>query len=137
ASVPQSSVSSGTVVNSGGNRPANKGGAGLVTTPPDVKENLASAETSFKAGSYGESRYAIQQAMLGVEMEIGQKLLKSLPETVAGLPKQPEQDQVTSSGWGWAGLTIHREYTKDDKQLQFTIANNSVLLSAMNLYLSN
>src|SRR5690606_18088989 len=88
-------------------------------------------------GSYGESRYAIQQAILGVEMEIGQKLLQSLPETVAGLPKQADQDQVTSSGWGWAGLTIHREYLKDDKQLQFTIANNSVLLSAMNLYLAN
>lgn len=134
----QPGVSDGASVNSGGNRPVNKGGAGLVTTPPDVKENLASAETAFKAGSYGESRYAIQQAMLGVEMEIGHKLLKSLPGTAAGLPMQADQDQVTSSGtWGWAGLTIHREYLKDDKQLQFTIANNSVLLSAVNLYLTN
>src|SRR5690606_31578321 len=40
-------VSGGPAASSGGNRPINKGGAGLVTTPPDVKENLASAETSF------------------------------------------------------------------------------------------
>ena len=60
-------------------KPSNKGGQGLVTTPPDVNENLTAAETSFKANSYGESRYAIQQAMLGVELKIGQNILKSLP----------------------------------------------------------
>lgn len=119
------------------NRPSNKGGAGLVTTPPDVKENLASAESSFKSGSYGEARYAVQQAMLGVEMEIGQKLLKSFPETVAGLPKQAEQDQVTSTGWGWAGLTVQSEYLKDDKQFTLTLANNSVWMSAVNMFLAN
>jgi hypothetical protein len=75
--------------------------------------------------------------MLGVEMEIGLKLLKSLPETVGGLPKQAEQDQVTSSGWGWTGLTIKREYSKEDKQLTFTLANNSVMMSAVNLFLTN
>ncbi len=117
--------------------PRNKGGAGLVTTPPDVKENLTSAEASFKAANYGEARYSLQQAILGVEMEIGQELLKSLPETVASLPKQADKDQVTSSGWGWAGLTIHREYLKDDKQLSMTIANNALMMNAINLYLNN
>ncbi len=127
------------VVNNGNsrNRPTNKGGAGLVTTPPDVKENLNSAESSFKSGSYGEARYALQQAMLGVEMEIGQKLLKSFPESVAGLPKVADQDQVTSTGFGWAGLTIHREYLKDDKQLTLILANNSVWMSAINMFLAN
>jgi hypothetical protein len=45
-------------------RAKNKGGEGLVTSPPDVKENLADAEKSFQAGSYGAARYAVQQAML-------------------------------------------------------------------------
>lgn len=119
---------------SGKNRISNTGGAGLVTTPPDVKENLASAETAFKGENYGAARYAIQQAILGVEMEIGNKLLKSLPEAVAGLPKEAEEDQVTSSGWGWAGLNIHRSYQGDNKQFTFTIANNS-MLSAINQFL--
>ncbi|WP_207429256.1 hypothetical protein [Pedobacter sp. SYSU D00535] len=122
---------------SGSGSPRNRGGAGLVTTPPDVKENLNAAESAFKSSSFGEARYALQQAMLGVEMEIGQDLLKSLPEAVSGLPKQTEKDQVTSNGWGWAGLTIHREYMKDDKQLSLTIANNSVMMSAINLFLTN
>lgn len=119
------------------NRPTNKGGGGLITTPPDVNQNLSDAESAFKSASYGEARYAVQQAMLGVELEIGNKVLKSLPETVSGLPKQAESDQVTSTGWGWAGLTIQREYLKDDKQLRTTVANNSAWMSAVNMYLAN
>jgi hypothetical protein len=121
---------------SGRNKAQNKGG-GLVTTPPDVKQNLADAETSYKAASYGEARYAVQQAMLGVEMEIGQDILKSLPETVSGLKKDAGADKVTSTGWGWAGLTIQRVYTGKDKELTVTIANNSVWMSAINMYMAN
>lgn len=122
---------------SSGNRPTNKGGGGLVSTPPDVNQNLADAETAFKSGSYGEARYAVQQAMLGVEMEIGQKVLKSLPEKVATMPMITEEDQVTSTGYGWAGLTIARVYRTDDKELKATIANNSAMMSAVNMYLAN
>jgi hypothetical protein len=123
--------------NHSGNRPTNKGGGGLVSTPPDVKQNLADAETSFKAGSYSEARYAVQQAMLGVEMEIGQSVLKSLPESVSSLPKIAEEDQVTSTGYGWAGLTIQRVYRTEEKELKTTIANNSAWMSAINMYMAN
>ncbi|PSR55148.1 hypothetical protein AHMF7605_17365 [Adhaeribacter arboris] len=76
--------------------------------------------------------------MLGVEMEIGQKILKSLPESISGLKKNAESDQVTSTGWGWAGLTIQRQYADgNDKELTVTVVNNAALLSAVNLYLSN
>lgn len=122
---------------SSNSRPVNKGGGGLVTTPPDVNQNLSDAESSYKSGNYGEARYAVQQAMLGVEMEIGQKVLKSLPEKVSGLPYLTDSDEVTSTGYGWAGLTIVREYRTGDKDLKTTIANNSAWMSAVNLYLAN
>lgn len=128
---------SGSGNSSGHNNPSNNKGGGLITTPPDVKSNLTDAETAFKSNSYGDARYAVQQAMLGVELEIGNKVLKSLPETVSALPAQKERDQVTSTGWGWAGLTIQREYLKDDKQLRTTIANNSAWMSSVNMYLAN
>ena len=118
--------------------PSNKGGGGLISTPPDVNQNLSDAETAHKAGKYGEARYAVQQAMLGVELEIGQKVLKSLPETVNNLKKEDQRDQVTSTGWGWAGLTIQREYTDGaDKLFRTTVANNSAWMSSVNMYLSN
>jgi hypothetical protein len=132
------SGNSGNTGNTGSNSPTNKGGAGLVVTPPDVKQNISDAEASFKAANYSEARYALKQAMLGIEMEIGQKVLKSLPEKVIGLAKKEDQDQVTSMGAGWVGLTIHRVYADDnDKQLTVNIANNSAWVSAANTYLAN
>lgn len=132
-----SSVTNGATVSAAGGskgRMQNTQGGGLVTTPPDVKENLNSAESAFKGSNYGAARYAVQQAILGVEMEIGNKILKSLPESVAGIAKQADQDEVSSSGWGWAGLTINRTYQNDKKQFVFIIANNS-MLSAVNQFL--
>ncbi|NJN42040.1 MAG: hypothetical protein HC811_07285 [Flammeovirgaceae bacterium] len=121
----------------GGNNPSNTSGGGLVTTPPDVKQNLDDAESSYKSSGYNEARYSLQQAMLGVELEIGNQILKSLPETVTGLKKDTEADQVASMGWGWSGLMIQRDYTDGkDKMFGITIANNAVWLSAVNMYLS-
>lgn len=132
-----SSNSGNTNNSSSSGRPTNQGGAGLISTPPDVKQNLADAESSFKSASYGEARYAVQQAMLGVEMEIGNEVLKSLPESVTGLPKVAEEDKVTSTGWGWVGLTIQRTYRQDEKQLLTTVANNAAWMSAVEMYLAN
>lgn len=129
-------TSNGTGVNGGGNNPNNNGG-GLISTPPDVNQNLIDAEAAYKKNSYGEARYAVQQAMLGVELEIGNKVLKSLPESVTGLNKEAEADQVTSTGWGWAGLTIHREYSTRDKEFRVTVANNSVWMAGVNAYLAS
>ena len=133
-----SGSASGANGSGGNNNPSNNSGGGLVSTPPDVKQNLTDAETAYKKSSYGEARYAVQQAMLGVELEIGNKILKSLPESVVGLNKEPDADQVTSTGYGWAGLTIHREYidTKD-KELRITVANNSVWMAGVNAYMTN
>jgi len=121
----------------GRNKAGNKGGAGLVSTPPDVKENLTNAEAAFSGAKYSEARYAVQQAMLGVELQIGQNILKSLPQAIGELQYNVAADQVTSTGWGWAGLTIYREYEKGDKQLRFSVANNAVWMQAINLYFNN
>lgn len=120
-----------------GNNASNRGGAGLISTPPDVKQNLTDAEAAYKKASYGEARYAVQQAMLGVELEIGNKILNSLPESVVGLAKDKESDQVTSTGYGWAGLTIQRRYQDNkDKELTVIVANNAAWLTGVNAYLS-
>lgn len=121
-----------------GNNPNNNTGGGLITTPPDVQENIADAQASFKSGSYGDARYSIQQAMLGVEMEIGNKVLESLPQSISGLAKDESSDQVTSTGYGWVGLTIQREYNdKKDKEFRVTVANNAMWMSALNMYMSS
>jgi hypothetical protein len=129
---------SGNSSGGGSGNPSNNSGEGLISTPPDVKQNLADAEVAYKKLSYGEARYSVQQAMLGVELEIGNKVLKSLPETISGLKKNEQEDQVASNGYGWAGLIIKREYSDNkNKQLTVTIANNAMWMSAVNMYFSN
>ncbi|MBS1559224.1 MAG: hypothetical protein JST69_10920 [Bacteroidetes bacterium] len=125
--------SGGSQSSSGGNQ----GGAGLISTPPDVKQNLSEAETAYGKSSYGEARYSVQQAMLGVELEIGNQILKSLPTTISGLSYDQKQDQVTSTGWGWAGLTIQRKYPSSNKNFDVTVANNAAWMSAVNMYLTS
>lgn len=121
---------------SGGGR-NNTSGEGLVTTPPDVQKFLTEAEDAFKKNGLSESRYSIQQAMLGVEMEIGKKILKNLPPKVKNLIKDSAEDKVTSSGWGWVGLMIQGAYKEGEQELRITIANNAAWMQAINMYLAN
>jgi hypothetical protein len=115
-------------------KPSNKVGEGLKnTTPPDVNQQITEAETANAAGNFSEARYSIQQALLGVELQMGKEILKSLPATVADLPEDTTEDRVTSTQWGWANLTIQRVYRKADKQLAVLVGNNSVYSGFMNI----
>ncbi len=118
-------------------RPMNNTSGGLITTPPDVGKSIATAESSFSDKKYGEARYALQQAIVGIEMEMGNKVMESLPKKVAGIDFVKESDKVTSTGMAFVGLTIFREYYNDDKAVDITVANNSALLMSANMYLTN
>jgi hypothetical protein len=122
---------------SSGSGAENTRGGGLTHTAPDVAENISNANSAFKQGSYTEARYAVRQAILGVEMEIGQNILKGLPETVKGLKMVPEDDNVASMSIGFVGLIIERVYRGNDQQLKVTVGNDAVMLSSVNMYLTS
>jgi len=122
---------------SGSGRNSNSTGEGLVTVPPDVNKFLTEADDAFKKNSLAESRYSLQQAMLGVEMEIGKKILNDLPLTIKALKKDTTAGKVTSTGWGWVGLMIEAQYHNDKQDLDIDIVNNAAWMHAINLYLSN
>ncbi|MDB5245975.1 MAG: hypothetical protein JWQ40_369 [Segetibacter sp.] len=115
-------------------RPSNKVGEGLKnTTPPDVNQQITEAETAQAAGNLSEARYSIQQALLGIELQLGKEILKKLPASVNELQKDTLEDRVTSTQWGWANLTIQRVYRKDDKQLTILVGNNSMYAGFMDI----
>jgi hypothetical protein len=116
---------------------SNTRGGGLTNTPPNVPENIASAGSAFGKGNYRDAKNAVRQAILGVEMEIGHNILESLPESVKGLVKVPEEDRVASMSIGFVGLTIERTYRGGDQQLKVTIGNDAALLSAVNMYMTS
>jgi hypothetical protein len=116
---------------------ANTRGEGLSATAIDVPASIDAASAAYKSEKYTESRNSIREAIQGIELEIGKKVLESLPQSVNDLSKQDDADRVTSSGINFAGLLIEREYAKGDQELKLNIANNSAWLSAVNMYLSS
>ncbi len=125
--------------NSSTGRPVNKGGGGLSNTePPDVKLQMTDAETAHNAKNYSDARYSLQQALLGVEIQLGRQILKSLPAISVSLSADTLQDKVSSTQWGWSNLSIQRVYTdKADKQLTITIGNAGIYAGMAQFYFAN
>lgn len=122
--------SSGTISNT-------KGGGLTNTTPPDVNQQIADARQSQAAGNYSDARYSIQQALMGIELQIGKQILLSLPATVSGLQKDTVENKVMSTQWGWNNLTIQSVYKKTDQQMTVTIGNNGVYSGFVNMYFNS
>ena len=119
------------------NAPANNRGEGLTTTPPDVLANISEAEKSFDRKQYVDARFAVRQAILGIELEMGNNVLEGLPNEIDGLPVVKDEDLVASTGIGFVGLIIERVYREDDKPFKVTIGNDAAMLSAASLYLTS
>jgi len=125
--------------NSGSGKPVNKGGAGLTNTePPDVKAQMTEAEKAHKAAQYSDARYALSQALMGVEIQLGKEILLSLPKNAAGLAADTLQDKVMSTQWGWSNLSIQRVYKNNAvKQMTMVIGNAGVYSGLAQLYFAN
>lgn len=123
--------------NSDPNAPTNTRGEGLTTTPPDVMANIDDAGKAFDKKQYADARFAVRQAILGIELEMGNNVLKGLPEEIDGLPYMKDEDMVASTGIGFVGLVIERVYREKDKQFKVTIGNDAAMLTAANMYLAS
>ncbi len=110
---------------------------GKKLTPPDVSKHINEAEAAVSAQSYAEAKFAIQQAMTGVELEIGYDILDNAPESVAGMTFNKEEDQVVSSGYGFVGLVIGRRYEGNKKEMTFQVMNNNAMANLYSGMLTN
>lgn len=120
-------------------KPTNKGGGGLSNTPPpDVAAEMTDAESAHAAKKYSDARYALQQALMGVEIQLGQQILKSLPTSTDGLNADVAKDVVMSTQWGWSNLSIQRIWKNNsDKQLTMTVGNAGVYAGLAAMYFTN
>ncbi|MCB2220376.1 MAG: hypothetical protein KQI35_08280 [Bacteroidetes bacterium] len=123
--------------NSSSSSTNNTRGGGLNSSVPDVKANIEDATNAFEGKNYSNARYAVRQAILGIELEIGSNILNDLPETIHGLPAVKEEDNVTSSGIGFIGMVISRVYRKGDTEFRVNIGNDAAMLSAASAYLAS
>ena len=103
-----------------------------------MKKSIADAQTAYGTKNFDETRYNVQQALVGIELEIGYQILNSLPKDVRDNNFKEEDDQVVCSGWGWAGFDVERSYyKKDDRVVDINITNNQALSAGINSYLTN
>ncbi len=119
--------------------PVNKTGAGLSNTaPPDIMQGINDAEKENSAADYSSARYSLQQALIGVEIQLGKQLLQSLPASVDGLNKDTTKNVVASTQYGWGNLTILTVYSDGkNKQMTITIGNNPAYAGIVSLYFNN
>src|SRR3954447_15569764 len=120
-------------------KPVNRTGAGLTNTaPPDVLSNISQAESAGKDTNYSQVRYALQQAIMGVEIQLGRQIIQSLPNTVDGLTKDTTKNVVSSTQFGWSNMTIQTVYSDGkDKQMTVMIGNIPMYASMVGLYFNN
>jgi hypothetical protein len=98
---------------------------------------MTEAESAHAAKNYSDARYSLQQALMGVEIQLGRQILKSLPASADALPVDTAQDVVMSTQWGWSNMSIQRVWKKADKQLTMTVGNAGVYAGLAALYFTN
>jgi len=119
------------------NNPNSIDGKGKKLTPPDVNMHIAQANEAITQDRLSDAKFEIQQAILGVELEIGYDILENLPKTINGMNFKEDDDQVSSAGVGFIGFTIGRYYNSGNKALSFGIISNNILVTSYSSMLTN
>ena len=140
----------GNGTNNGNNTKGNNGSNGGVNgnrnsgspgernaTPPPVNQSIDEANSALNASDYADTRYYIQQALWGIEYEIGKELLRSMPTKVAGASSDEANDVISSTGFGFVGMNIQRSYEGGKVGLQANLINGSAAVSGYNTILAN
>ncbi len=103
----------------------------------EVSQAMSDAGSSLSKKDYSEARYLLQQSLVEIEHQLGEKVLEEMPASVNSQSYDPEQDMVISTGAGFIGLEIKRSYPSNNGDIEAIIANNSVLLGPYTMALSN
>ncbi len=110
--------------------------AGSITMAQDIQASLDAAQTAYAANKAQEARHNLQQALIDLNVLMGNKVLALMPPTLGGLEANKDADPVLG-GTGVAGLMISRSYGSTGKKIELTLANESPLMSVVSSFLSN
>jgi len=102
----------------------------------DVQANLDSALSSYKTGDLDQTRYALQQALTGINQAIGKEILLVLPASMEGMVSDEKSDNLTGTSIGFAGLFVSRTYTGDKTSGSINIISDSPMLAGINTLLT-
>ncbi|HUQ96167.1 MAG TPA: hypothetical protein VM010_00775, partial [Chitinophagaceae bacterium] len=106
---------------------------GAVSAQEFAKQSTA-ARTAYTAGKLDDSRFALQQMLVELDMMTGKEILKLLPQKMEDQTAVAAKDNVSGAS-GWAGVIIQRVYGTA-KTVDLEIITNSPLIGSLNTILS-
>jgi hypothetical protein len=101
----------------------------------EFDKNLTAARTSYSSGDLENTRFAMEQMLRDLDMAIGKEVLKMLPTSVANLPANEKEDNV-SGGGAIGGLFVHRSFGADPKRASIDVINNSPMINSLQAILT-
>lgn len=102
----------------------------------DVNDNLNNAGTAYNSGDLNDSRFALQEALNGVNEAIGQDILALMPTTMGNMTVVEGSDNVTGANIGFAGLYVNREYAAEAQDATFDIVSDSPIIGSISSLLT-
>ncbi len=102
----------------------------------DVQAKLDEARSAYASGNLENTRFALEEALNGINQAIGNEILALLPATLNGMAVQEGQDQVTGTNLGFAGLYVNRYYGNEERNASVEIVSDSPLLAGINSLLA-
>lgn len=104
-------------------------------TAQDFAKNVSTARSAYAAGNLQDSRFAMEQMLRDLDIEIGKEILKLLPAKIGTRNANTTSDNVNGTG-GFTGLFVERQYGADPNNASIEIINNSPLITSLGVILA-
>lgn len=101
----------------------------------EFDKNVATARSSYSSGDLENARFAMEQMLRDLDIEIGKEILKLLPTQIGKVKANPKEDNLTG-GAGYGGLYVQRHYGDTLRSGQVEIINNSPLINSLQAILT-
>lgn len=101
----------------------------------EFTKNVSTARSAYAAGKLQDSRFAMEQMLRDLDIEIGKEILKLLPTKVGTRNANTASDNVNGTS-GFTGLFVERHYGTDQNNASIEIINNSPLINSIGLILA-
>ena len=102
----------------------------------DFNKNITTARTSYGSGDLENARFAMEQMLRDLDIEIGKEIIKLLPAQLSSLKVNEKSDNVTGGSGYAGGLFVQRSYGTDPKSGRIEIINNSPLINSIQTILT-
>ena len=102
----------------------------------DITASLGEAKSAYSSGKLDDARFALEQTLQQIDQEVGKEILKILPTDFAGMNYHENEDNVTGTNLGFAGLFVDRSFSAEGKNANIAIIGDSPLMASVNAILA-